>query len=151
MLQLHLSYQLNTWLQRIERRQLQEDTRNIWVLEFGANYTRGFTVGHHMASLGHTEVLTKDTSTLVEVMGWCRQAINHYLHQSRPISWHHMKSRRSYESSFPSNSFHLLSGFSETIFLVLSAFLRTGSSVMSITAPRLFPVTTTEVCNNGII
>ena len=44
LLQLHLHSPLNTWLQRIERRQLQEDTRNIWVLEFGATYTRCFTV-----------------------------------------------------------------------------------------------------------
>ena len=44
LLQLHFHSQLNTWLQWIERRQLQEDTRNIYVLGFGAIYTRGFTV-----------------------------------------------------------------------------------------------------------
>ena len=44
LLQLHLHSQLNTWLQWIERRQPQEDTRNIWVSGFGATYTRGFTV-----------------------------------------------------------------------------------------------------------
>ena len=30
------------WLQWTERRQLQEDTRNIWTLGFGATYTRGY-------------------------------------------------------------------------------------------------------------
>ena len=44
LLQLHHHYQLNTWIKWIERRHLQEDTRNIWVLGFGATYTRGFTV-----------------------------------------------------------------------------------------------------------
>ena len=44
LLQLHLHSQLNTWLQWIEWRQPQEDTRNIWVSGFGATYTRGFTV-----------------------------------------------------------------------------------------------------------
>ena len=44
LLQLHLHSQLNAWFQWTERRQLQEDTRNIYTLGFGATYTRGFTV-----------------------------------------------------------------------------------------------------------
>ena len=44
LLQLHLYSQLNTWLQWIERKQLQEGTRNIKVLGFGATYTRGFLI-----------------------------------------------------------------------------------------------------------
>ena len=35
---------LSTWLQWTGRRQLQDDTRNILVLGFGATYTTGFTV-----------------------------------------------------------------------------------------------------------
>ena len=35
---------VNTWLQWIGQRQLQDDTRNIAVLEFGAAYIRGLTV-----------------------------------------------------------------------------------------------------------
>ena len=50
LLQLHLHSQLNTWLQWIEQRQLQEDTRNIKTLGFGATYTRGFTVVSIMAA-----------------------------------------------------------------------------------------------------
>ena len=44
LLQLHLHSQLNTWLQWIGLTPLQEETRNIYVLGFGATYTRGFTV-----------------------------------------------------------------------------------------------------------
>ena len=44
LLQLHLHSQLDTWLQWIGQRPLQEWTRNIQVLGFGATYTRGFMV-----------------------------------------------------------------------------------------------------------
>ena len=44
-----------TWLQWIERRQLQEDTRDIWVCGFGATYTRGFTVLLDIILWGHIE------------------------------------------------------------------------------------------------
>ena len=40
--QLHLHYLLNTWLKRIGHRQLQEEMRNFYVLEFGAPYIRDF-------------------------------------------------------------------------------------------------------------
>ena len=42
--QLHLDSRLNTWLQWIEQRQLQGETRNIYVLGFGISYIRGLTV-----------------------------------------------------------------------------------------------------------
>ena len=51
LLQLHLRSRLNTWLQWIGRRQLQGDTRNIYILGFGATYTRGFTVVPEMAMI----------------------------------------------------------------------------------------------------
>ena len=44
LLQLHLHSPLNTWLQYIAQRQLQAETKNIWVLGFGAAYIREFTV-----------------------------------------------------------------------------------------------------------
>ena len=37
--------QLDTWLQWIGQRQLQDQTRNIEVLEFGATYIKGLTMG----------------------------------------------------------------------------------------------------------
>ena len=42
--QLHLLYLLNTSLQWIGHKQLQDEMRNIWVLEFDATYIRDFTV-----------------------------------------------------------------------------------------------------------
>ena len=44
LLQLHLHSQLNTWFQWIEQRQLQDETRNIYVLGFGAPYIRELKV-----------------------------------------------------------------------------------------------------------
>ena len=44
LLQLHLHSRLNTWLQSIGQRQLQDETRSILVLEFGAPYIRGLMV-----------------------------------------------------------------------------------------------------------
>ena len=44
LLQLHLHFRLNTWLQWIEQRQLQDKIRNIQVVGSGATYTRSFTV-----------------------------------------------------------------------------------------------------------
>ena len=43
LLQLHLHSRVNTWLQWIGHRQLQDETRNIKVLEFGAPYVSDFT------------------------------------------------------------------------------------------------------------
>ena len=43
-LQLHLHSQLNTWLQWIGPRQLQDETRNIYVWRLGAPYIRDLTV-----------------------------------------------------------------------------------------------------------
>ena len=34
----------SAWLQWTEQRHLQDETRNVWVLEFGAAYIRGLTV-----------------------------------------------------------------------------------------------------------
>ena len=45
LLQLHLHSQFNTWLQWIGQRQLQDETRNIYVLGLGASYIRELTVG----------------------------------------------------------------------------------------------------------
>ena len=83
-LQLHLHSQLNTWLQWVERRQLREDTRNIWTLGFGAIYTRGFMViallTHWSCSLAPSQkgVITfpiswsnKDTAQVVMVSLSC--------------------------------------------------------------------------------
>ena len=36
--------QLDTWLQWIGQRQLQDETRNIWILKIGVAYIRGLTV-----------------------------------------------------------------------------------------------------------
>ena len=44
LLQLHLHFQPNTWFQSIKQKQLQDEMRNMKVLEFGASYARGFTV-----------------------------------------------------------------------------------------------------------
>ena len=47
MLQLHLRSRLNTWLQWIAQRQLQDETINILISGFGATYNRYFTVITH--------------------------------------------------------------------------------------------------------
>ena len=44
LLQLHLHFRLNAWLQWTGQRQLQGGTRNIEVLGFGVPYTRGLVV-----------------------------------------------------------------------------------------------------------
>ena len=44
LLQLHIHSRLNTWLQLIGQRQLQDETKIIHVLEFGATYIRGLAV-----------------------------------------------------------------------------------------------------------
>ena len=49
--QLHLHSPLNTWLQYMAQRQLQTETRIIWVLGFGAAYIRYFTVHSNKFSL----------------------------------------------------------------------------------------------------
>ena len=46
LLQLHLRYGLDTWLQWIGQRQLQNQTRNISVLRFDASYIRDLTISH---------------------------------------------------------------------------------------------------------
>ena len=43
--QLHLHSPLNTWLQYITKRQLQDEARDIYDLAIGAPYIRDFTVG----------------------------------------------------------------------------------------------------------
>ena len=44
LLQLHLHSRLNTWLQRVGRRRLQDEMRIISILGLGASYIREFTV-----------------------------------------------------------------------------------------------------------
>ena len=44
LLQLHLHSRLNTWLQRVGQRRLQDEMRIISILGFGASYIRDFTV-----------------------------------------------------------------------------------------------------------
>ena len=44
LLQLHLRYQLNTWLQYNGQRQLQDEARNIYVWGLGVSYIRELTV-----------------------------------------------------------------------------------------------------------
>ena len=44
LLQLDLHSRLNNWLQWVVQRQLQDETRTIQVLQFGATYSRDFTV-----------------------------------------------------------------------------------------------------------
>ena len=44
LLQLHLHSQLHTWLQWIGQRQLQDETRNIYIWGIGAFYIRDLTV-----------------------------------------------------------------------------------------------------------
>ena len=54
LLQLHLHSQLNTWLQWIGQRQLQDKTRNIYVSGLGASYIRELTVvGFFVVSSTH--------------------------------------------------------------------------------------------------
>ena len=57
LLQLHHS-RLNTWLQWIGQRQLQDETRNIEVLGFGAPYIRGFVVIKKLFFFNHQATLT---------------------------------------------------------------------------------------------
>ena len=58
LLQLHLQYGLNTWLQWLGQRQLQDEARNISVLGFGATYIRDLTV---------IRVITPGSPTSVEI------------------------------------------------------------------------------------
>ena len=46
LLQLRLHSRLNTWLQWIGQKQLQDETRNIYVLVFGVSYIRGLAVSN---------------------------------------------------------------------------------------------------------
>ena len=53
LLKLQRHSRLNTWLLRIVQRQLQDETRNIYVLVFGTAYIRDLTVynrGHHQTN-----------------------------------------------------------------------------------------------------
>ena len=51
MFQLHFQSPLITFLQYIAQRQLQAETRNIWVLGFGASYIRDFKVDYRLLSV----------------------------------------------------------------------------------------------------
>ena len=51
LLQIHLHSPLNTWLQLIGQRQLQDETRNNEVLGFGAPYIRGLTARPSISKL----------------------------------------------------------------------------------------------------
>ena len=66
LLQLHLHSWLNTWLHWIGQRQLQDQTRNIKILGFGAFYIRGLTVFtflllsfHSLLKLGHISIYSE--------------------------------------------------------------------------------------------
>ena len=49
--QLHLHSQLNTWLQWIGQRQLQDETTNSYILELGAPYIRELTANLRVSRL----------------------------------------------------------------------------------------------------
>ena len=51
LLLLHIHSQLNTWLQWVEQRQLQDETRIIWVLGFGVTYIRVLMVSETQFAL----------------------------------------------------------------------------------------------------
>ena len=53
LLKLHLHSQLNTWLQWIKQRQLQDETRNIYVWGLGASYIRDWTVCPYFLVVDH--------------------------------------------------------------------------------------------------
>ena len=53
LLKLHLHSQLNTWLQWIEQRQLQDETRNTYVRGLGAFYIREWTVCPYFLVVDH--------------------------------------------------------------------------------------------------
>ena len=57
------SSRLNAWLQWIKQRQLQGETRNIEVLEFGTPYIRGLKV------IGCQQVRTPENYTLFNTLG----------------------------------------------------------------------------------
>ena len=44
LLQQHLNSPRNSWLQYIAQRQLQDETRNVYILQIGATYIRDLTV-----------------------------------------------------------------------------------------------------------
>ena len=55
LLQLHLHSRLSTWLQWIGQRQLQDEARNISVLEFGVTYIRDFRVISKISAVSNLE------------------------------------------------------------------------------------------------
>ena len=65
LLQLHLHFWLNTWLQWIGQRKLQDQTRDIWILRFGASYIRDFTVGGKYAGLNSNKFNDADRDIYV--------------------------------------------------------------------------------------
>ena len=75
-LQLHLHSQLNTWLQWIGQRQLQDETRNIHVLGLGASYIRELTVLHgcfivmrQMYMIASSSMVTSSNGSIFRVTG----------------------------------------------------------------------------------
>ena len=58
LLQLHLHSQFNTWLQWIGQRELQDETRTIYVLGLGASYIRELTVCYILVNMNHQMLLT---------------------------------------------------------------------------------------------
>ena len=74
LLQLHLHSQLNTWLQWIKQRQLQDETRNIYVWGLGASYIRELTVVFFCVCgffLSNKELSSFETSNCVEWNAVC--------------------------------------------------------------------------------
>ena len=72
LLQLHLHSQLNTWLQWIGQRPLQEETRNFSVQGFGATSTGGFMVKWNVLRDLYTVLVNPGLSlnSLVQNQSW---------------------------------------------------------------------------------
>ena len=89
-LQIHLHSRLNTWLQCIGQRQLQDKMRNIWILGFDVTYIRGLTVVWSSSCWKHhdTQIYKRDsyethtTYTTVSLYNlntlWQRQNGHHF-------------------------------------------------------------------------
>ena len=72
LLKLYLHSWLNTWLQWLVPRQLQDETRNISFLEFGTTYIRDLTVINSFAT--HKTTLWHECLRLIEPYLWdCRR------------------------------------------------------------------------------
>ena len=90
LLQLHLHSRLNTWLQQIAQRQLQDETRHI--LGFGASYIRDLTVyADHYANSSaviRTTIMPRNPSVFVErLLGGLSPSEGRLSPSGTPSSW----------------------------------------------------------------